>query len=183
MKYTIILVLSIFTLSGLFAQKKSTYFNHTQVSLLIGEESDDKVQKSIIPSFHTVNGVRNENVGIGLGFGADPFEYMTYPVFLAGYYFVNNLKNNPYFVFKIGHAFSNSDKKSLYGQNYKHEGGLMVHPEIGVRFKMSTFDMTLSGGYRFQRLKSSYDQYTNPSYSYNKEVEYNRITLALGIMF
>ena len=41
----------------------------------------------------------------------------------------------------------------------------MLNPEIGFRIKMPYFDMTLSGGYRFQRLKSQVTQEGSP-YTY-----------------
>ena len=58
----------------------------------------------------------------------------------------------------------------------------MLNPEIGLRIKMPYFDMTLSGGYRFQRLESRISQEGSP-YTYNRRVDYNRVSFTLGIMF
>ena len=191
MKHYIVIILLIFSSFRLVAQQeaqqtqKPNYFNHTQISLLIGEESEDQTRKALIPSFQTVNGVRiGKYVGIGIGVGAEPFEYMTFPVFLSGYYFVhNNAKTSPYFVVKGGYTFSNSKKNlGYYYGSFENKGGLMINPEIGVRFKMSGIDMTLSGGYRFQRLESRVNQ-EGSHYIYKRQVDYNRISFALGIMF
>ena len=186
MKYMLLFALTIISFSDLLAQHDVAYFNHTQVSFFIGEESEDKTQKATIPSFQTINGIRyGENWAIGLGIGAEPFEYLVYPVFFSCHYFFNNLKYNPFFDFKVGHAFSRSHKKfneyGYYG-DFDHKGGLMFQPEVGVRFKMFDVEMTLSGGYRFQRLKSKAKQ-QNSYYTYEHQVEYNRVSFALGIMF
>ena len=185
MKYILSFILTIFFVSGLTAQTKVSYFNHTQVGFFIGEESYDKNQKAIIPSFQTVNGILfNEGFGLGIGIGAEPFEYLVIPVVVSGTVFMNKIKHRPFVTLKIGHAFSDSDKKFdyySYGSDFKHKGGTMVNPELGVRFKMSDFDMTLSAGYRFQRLKS--DTSRSGNYDYNHEVDYNRISFAIGMLF
>jgi hypothetical protein len=191
MKHYILLILSVFFASAVCAQQeeqqtqKLRYFNHTQASLLIGEESEDQTRKAMIPSFQTVNGVLiGKHFGAGIGVGAEPFEFIAFPVFLSGYYFVNNNKKaSPYFVVKSGYAFSNSHKKlNYYYGDYDNRGGLMINPEMGIQLTFSGFDLTLSGGYRFQRLESRITQ-ENSHYVYKRTVDYNRISFALGIMF
>ena len=187
MKYMILFVLSFITISGIRAQKEVSvsYFNQTQAGFFIGEESEDKNQKAIVHSFQTINGIRfDEQFGLGIGVGAETFEYLVFPVFVSGTVFFNKPQNKPYIAVKVGHAFTDSEKRlnnyNYYG-DFKHKGGLMFNPEFGMRFKMSTFDMTMSAGYRFQRLKSGTKQGNN--YNYNREVEYNRVSFAIGIMF
>jgi len=193
MRYYLLLVLCIVTVSGLFAQQetahqsqKMNYFNHTQVSLLIGEESEDKSRKAIIPSFQNITGILlREHVGIGLGVGVEPFEYVVFPVFINSNYFFNFRKTAPYFSVKAGYAFANSHKKLnyvYYYGDYSNKGGFMLNPEIGLRIKMPYFDMTLSGGYRFQHLESRILQ-EGSLYTYKHKVDYNRATFTLGIMF
>ena len=189
MKYTVLFVLCIASVSGLFAQTETQslrYYNHTQVSLLIGEESEDQARKAIIPSFQTVAGIRlGKHFGIGLGAGVEPFEYVAFPVFISGSYFLSDKKTAPYFAAKAGYAFANSHKKLNYYYSYgefDNKGGLMLNPEVGLRIKMPYFDMTLSGGYRFQRLESSISQ-EGSSYTYKRRVDYQRVSFALGIMF
>ena len=192
MKYYIFLIISVFSVSTLFAQEEAKqaralrYFNHTQVSLLIGEESEDQTRKAIIPSFQTITGIYlGKHVAIGLGVGAEPFEYITFPVFLSGQYFLSDKKTSPYFAAKAGYAFSNSHKKlenyTYYG-DFDNKGGVMFNPEIGLRVKMHYFDLTLSGGYRFQRLESQISQ-EGSLYLYTRQVDYKRISFTLGIMF
>ena len=187
MKHFLIIVVAVISTFGLSAQQNVTYFNHTQVGVFIGEESSDKEQKSLIPSFQTINGfLLDKQLGLGIGLGAEPFEYMTFPVFFGGYYFFNKLKNNPYLSIKVGHAFSNSHKKfNSYGYSgdYKHKGGLLFNPEVGVRLKTTNFDVTLSAGYRFQRLKSTASPQQSTHYTYEHQTEYNRVSFALGIIF
>ena len=69
-----------------------------------------------------------------------------------------------------------------YYGDFDNTGGLMFNPEVGFRLKMTNFDMTLSGGYRFQRLKSKITP-QNVKYTYNYQVEYNRVSIALGLFF
>ena len=192
MKYYTLFILLIFSTSGLLAQKeaqesqKVNYFNHTQVSLLIGEESEDQTRKAIIPSFQTVTGIRlGKHVGVGLGVGVEPFEYVVFPVFISGSYFLSDKKTAPYFAAKAGYAFANSHKRLeyyYYNGEYNNKGGLMLNPEIGLRIKMPYFDMTLSGGYRFQHMESQISQEGSP-YTYKRIVKYNRVSFTLGIMF
>lgn len=189
MKHVILFFLSLVSASGLMAQNEMQYFNHTQIGVFIGEESEDQNQKSLIPSFQTIHGIRfTENLGLGIGVGAEPFEYMVYPVFVNGYLLSNCIKHKPYLALKIGHAFSNSHKKfnnyGIYG-DYTNKGGFMIHPEVGVRLKIADYDLTLSAGYRFQRLKSDISQGVTSSlyYSYSHQVDYNRVSFSLGLMF
>jgi len=193
MRYYFLLVLCIVTASGLFAQQeaahqsqKTNYFNHTQVSLLIGEESEDKSRKAIIPSFQNITGILlREHVGIGLGVGVEPFEYVVFPVFISGNYYFNFNKTAPYFAAKAGYAFANSHKRlvnSYYYGDFTNKGGVMLNPEIGIRIKMPYFDMTLSGGYRFQHLESRIS-HESTLYTYKHKVDYSRATFTLGIMF
>ena len=168
--------------------QKVNYFNHTQVSLLIGEESEDQTRKAMIPSFQTVTGLRlGEHFGIGLGVGVEPFRYVAFPVFMSGYYFLSDKKIAPYFAAKAGYAFANSHKRLAissyyYNGDFNNKGGLMLNPEIGFRIKMPYFDMTLSGGYRFQHLESRISAKDSP-YTYKHKVDYHRVSIALGIMF
>lgn len=181
MKYILFFILTFFLFADLLSQQKVAYFNHTQVIFLIGEESEDNLQKATIPSFQTINGIRiGDKWGLGIGIGADPLEYKIYPVFGSIHYFFINLKHNPFLAIKLGHAFTNSNKKIFY-DDFDHKGGLMFNPEVGVRLKIFDFEMTLSGGYRFQRLKSDIKQ--QGAYIYQREVEYNRISFALGVLF
>jgi len=191
MRYYILFALIIFSISSLLAQKEAQqsqqlrYFNHSQVGLLIGEESEDRMRKALIPTFHTVNGIRIGNhFGIGVGVGIEPFEYTVFPVYASGYYFLTSKKHTPYFALKGGYTFANSHKKIInyYDGEHNNKGGLMINPEIGVRFKVSGFDMTLSGGYRYQRLKSQLTT-EDAVYTYKHKVDYNRVSVALGIMF
>ena len=192
MRYYILLALAIIYTSGLLAQnegqqsKKLRYFNHSYAGFLIGEESENQVRKAMIPSFHTINGVCvGDHFGIGVGVGVEPFEYTVFPVYMSGYYFLTNKKNTPYFSLKGGYAFANSHKQignNYYYGEYNNKGGVMINPEIGVRFKVSDFDLTLSGGYRFQRLESHITQENSP-YTYHHRVDYKRVSVALGIMF
>jgi hypothetical protein len=191
MKHAILLILFVFFASALFAQQekqtqKYRFYNHTQVSLLIGEESEDQTRKAIIPSFQTVNGIYvGKHVGVGLGVGVEPFEYVAFPVFASGHYFFNDNKVIPYFGIKAGYAFSKSHKRLEYyysGGTYNNKGGVMINPEIGFRIKMPYFDMTLSGGYLFQHMESRISQ-EGSLYTYKRQVDYNRVSFTLGIMF
>jgi hypothetical protein len=185
MKYLTLFILLIAPALSVQAQKVN-YFNHTQVSLLVGEESEDKARKAMIPSFQTVTGLRlGEHFGIGLGVGVEPFRYVAFPVFMSGYYFLSDKKTAPYFAAKAGYAFANSHKRLdnyYYYGDYTNKGGLMFNPEIGLRIQMPYFDMTLSGGYRFQHLESKVSQKGSP-YTYKHKVDYHRVSVALGIMF
>ena len=125
----------------------------------------------------------NEVFSLGLGVGVEPFEYLVFPVFISSSYYFNRLKHKPFITFKIGNAFSNSDKPIpaySYRDDIKHKGGMMVNPEIGIRLKISTFDLTLTGGYRFQRLKSDN---VSAVYTYHHDVDYNRVSFAIGVLF
>jgi len=185
MKYYILFFVLVLSSLGLSAQNLR-YFNHSQVGILIGDESENKAIKAMIPSFQTVNGIRLGNhFGFGIGVGVEPFEYTAFPVFLNGYYFLNNKKTSPYFAVKGGYAFANSHKKinnNHYDGTHDNKGGLMFNPEVGVRFNVSGFDMTLSGGYRYQRLESQVTP-ERSIYTYKHTVDYRRTSVTLGIMF
>ena len=65
------------------------------------------------------------------------------------------------------------------GQNeLDAKGGMLLNPGIGVRTMFNAnFGMTFSFGYRYTRLKYKGDL------DYNLLVDYNRLSLKLGIIF
>jgi hypothetical protein len=192
MKHCTLIIILVISASGLSAQTETQetptprYYNHTLVSLLIGEESEDQTRKAMIPSFQTITGIRlGDHAGVGLGVGVEPFEYVIFPVFISGNYFFSDKKTAPYFAAKAGYAFANSHKRleyNYYDGEFSNKGGVMLHPEVGLRFKLPYFDMTLSGGYRYQHMESRISREGSP-YMYRRKVDYNRVSVTLGIMF
>jgi hypothetical protein len=59
------------------------------------------------------------------------------------------------------------------------KGGWMVHPSVGVTVYTSAgLGISLSAGYRYQQLT-----YKDNDDNYTLSVEYNRLSLTLGIIF
>jgi hypothetical protein len=142
--------------STIYAPYTVYYYPYTRTTL------------NVAPSFTITNGYMfNKHWAAGAGVGFEIFDYNLFPLFAELQYTLWDNKISPFVVVKGGYAFG-SFKAKHYDELYlnwspyyiadtrlRNYGGLMVHPEIGVKVPLSeNSDLLFIVAYRYQKTKS-----------------------------
>lgn len=154
---------------------------------------------TVAPSFTLTNGYMfNEHWAAGAGVGFEIFDYNLFPLFAELRYTLWDNKISPFVVVKGGYSFGGF-KANHYDELYlnwspyyiadtrlRNYGGLMVHPEIGVKVPLSeNSDLLFTAAYRYQKIKSvaikEYDNGQFDEWEHNEDI--NRLSFGLAIMF
>jgi len=163
-------------------------------------------EMEVLPTVSMTHGYMfNEHWAVGIGVGFEMFRQNHFPVFLDARYTLWGNRISPFFGLKVGYAFSDFRKNhheilyldfepivvlDAYFRNY---GGLMLNPEMGVKFPLSErADLLFTIAYRHQRVRSRITQNFDhswgdrPNYGHNEwvhNVGLNRLSISLAIMF
>lgn len=154
---------------------------------------------AVAPSFTITNGYMfNEHWATGVGVGFEIFNHNLFPLFAELRYTLWDHKISPFVVVKGGYSFG-SFKAKHYDELYlnwspyyiadtrlRHYGGLMVHPEIGVKVPLNeNSDLLFTAAYRYQKTKSvARKDYDNGQFDEWEHNEYiNRLSFGVAIMF
>ena len=184
-------------------RKQEGYFNTTQISMLMGNRPfNDRnsgyydARTELFPSVTMTNGlIFNEYVAIGIGVGFEIFDRNLFPVFIDIRRTLWDNKISPFFAFKMGHAFGTKkkhyDNLSLPHEpyyvndaHYKKGGGLMLHPEMGVKIPISdNADLLFTVAYRYQKTKSTVSQNFGQRNKWEYMESLNRLSFGVAIMF
>lgn len=168
------------------------FYNLSSLTLLFGEGENGFVP---LPSLTTTFGyLFNDKFMAGAGLGIEYFNWPVMPLYAeTRYIFRTNDILYPWVSLRAGGAIplvNTYDGNGIYGwvSEGKTYGGLMINPETGIWFPLSSkTGVSVSVGYHHQRL--SYDSSmidwrfgtqigTRRVYTY-----YNRINLRLGLYF
>lgn len=159
-----------------------------------------RTELQVVPSVTMTNGYRfNEHWAAGMGLGFEIFSRNLFPVFADIQYTLWNNKVSPFFTIKTGYAFGSFKTKHydnlnlnyepyfVYNTDFKNCGGLMLHPEVGVKIPLSgNADLLFTVAYRHQKTKSiatqKYDNTTDYDEWIHKE-SLNRLSFGVGITF
>jgi hypothetical protein len=154
---------------------------------------------AVAPSFTLTNGYMfNEHWAAGAGVGFEIFDYNLFPLFAEVRYTLWDNKISPFMVVKGGYSFGGFKAKH-YDELYldwspyyindtrlRHNGGIMIHPEIGVKVPLSeNSDLLFTAAYRYQKTKSvARKEYGNSQFDEWEHTEdINRLSFGLAIMF
>lgn len=131
----------------------------------------------------------------GLGLGVEFLKETYTPVFAQAQYRLKNRGSAPYLFLRTGYMFPTGDANPVYYDVYPlwmsyypfpqnlnekldAKGGILIHPGIGYRQMLSAhFGLSFAAGYQFHRLSYDADD------DYSLHINYNRLTLKLGIIF
>ena len=205
MKKILFVILSVFLTPDAFSQ----YFNTTQISVLMGNRPINERLPSILgsldyrthffPSVTMTNGIKfDEHWAAGVGAGVEIFDRYLFPVFADVRYTLWDNKVSPFFAFKLGYSFGNFkkihyDNLSLHfdpyrikNADYKKDGGVLLHPEAGVRIPLNNkADLLFTVAYRYQKIKSTVTP--GEGAEWNDKWEYkeslNRLSFGVGVTF
>jgi len=207
-KKSFVILMSFLTLAA-FAQdgtEKKGYFNTTQISIMMGHKSVTEPANSnyrppanllVSPSVTmTHGGMIDQHWALGVGLGIELFEHKLFPLFADVRYFVRDNTVSPFFAFKFGYAIGNLNKKhydvlQLDFQPYhinnaylKHNGGLMLHPEMGVRFPLNeSSELLITVAYRHQKAKTTVSQDFGLHNTWERKANMNRLSFGAAITF
>jgi hypothetical protein len=173
--------------STIYAPNTVYYYPYTRTTL------------NLAPSFTITNGYMfNKHWAAGAGVGFEIFDYNLFPLFAELRYTLWDHKISPFVVLKGGYSFGSFKAKhydELYlnwspyyisDTRFRHYGGFMVHPEIGVKVPLSeNSDLLFTVAYRYQKTKSvarkEYDDGQFDEWEHNEYI--NRLSFGLAIMF
>jgi hypothetical protein len=158
-----------------------------------------RTELQVSPSITMTNGyLFNEHWAAGIGVGFEIFTRNYFPVFADIQYTLWDNKISPFFAAKMGYAIGNFKKKHYDSLNldfepyyvsnadFRNYGGLMLHPEMGVKIPLSeNADLLFTVAYRYQKTKSKVTQNNDPTY-YNEwehKESLNRMSFGIAIMF
>ena len=165
MKKTSYLILFLFFSTVSVSAQNSAYFSQTEVGFLWGKGQKDWEGKYMnrtnlsMSTFHGAKINRHQVVGFSLGF-EEYEEIKLLPIALGWRGFLGK-ENRPnlFAGLDIGGGAAFLEKKEIT-EWYKfwYEGGMMVHPSIGVKLPARKGNWALSGSLGYKRQEVSYLQ-------------------------
>lgn len=176
-------------------QTKS-YFIFSELGILPGNPDNNNNMPLI---FHTaVNYKFSEKFSAGGGAGVEFYKETYLPVTINGIYKFNNNRTAPFAMLQAGYQIPIEGSRTKvqyvmptgtgsywpgptvnYDMDLKAKGGILLNPSLGIMWQTrSDVCFTFSAGYRFHRLR-----YNNNEKDYNLNVNYNRLSLKLGLIF
>ena len=193
----------------LFDKRKSKgYYSVMQFSLLLGNNMYTQQSNynpyirsnlTLVPSFTLVNGyMLNEHWAVGAGVGFEIFDHNLFPLFAELRYTLWDSKISPFVTMKGGYSFGNFKAKhydDLYlnwppfdinDASLRNFGGIMLHPEIGVKVPLNeNSDLLFTAAYRHQKTKSvvKREYESNQFDEWEHKENLNRLSFGVAIMF
>lgn len=175
-------------------QVNSPLFFRTEIGVLVGNSNNS--QSAPFSFTGSINYSINENFSAGIGAGLEFYKESYLPAFINLEYKFRNSSSTPYLFLKGGYQVSLEESGTIYHENYypiwssfrpwpnyqqetmDAKGGVLINPGIGYQQMFSSrFGMAFAFGYQFHRL-----QYQGEN-DYNLDIDYNRLTIKLGIIF
>lgn len=173
------------------------FYSSSIAQVYSSPDNPDKI--TVSPSVTITNGyMLNEHWAAGAGVGFEIFDHFLFPLFAELRYTPWNNKISPFLTMKGGYAFGNFKQKH-YDHLYlnwfpyhvddfglRHYGGMMLHPEIGVKVPLDeNNDLLLTAAYRYQKTKSvaRKDYESNQFDEWEHKEELNRLSFGVAIMF
>jgi hypothetical protein len=175
-------------------KSNSSVFIHTEIGLLIGNSENS--QSAPFSFTSSVNYSIDPNFSIGAGIGIEFLKESYLPVFINLEYKFRDSPSTPYLFLKSGYQIPLEESRDIYyngyqpwsssiwpGPDYSQElmdtkGGILINPGVGyLRMFSNEFGMSFAFGYQFHRLKYRGEN------DYELDIDYNRLTIKLGIIF
>lgn len=164
----------------------------TQGGVLLGNSDNANSAPFIINT--SLNYAFTRNLSAGVGVGVEFLRETHLPVTGNVLYQFKNKKLTPFIMLQAGYQVALEDKitndriyylpyDNYWGSYYPpyeldSKGGFMAHPSAGVIFYTKHgFGLSLAAGYRYQKLHYEGEN------DYKLDVEYNRLSIQLGIIF
>lgn len=169
---------------------------HTEIGVLAGSSENSQTAPFSFTGSFNYKIIPKLSAGVGIGIEFLKESYI--PAFINIEYKLRDSYSTPYLFLKTGYEVPLEESNEIYGgvqpvyydyywpgnwNYYNNEpldtkGGLMINPGIGYQRMYSPgFGMSFAFGYQFHRLNYSGEK------DYQLEIDYNRLTIKLGIIF
>lgn len=179
-----------------YVPKVKNYFILSELGMLLGNP-DNTIKNPVV--FHaSINRKLTGKTAAGVGVGVEFYKETYLPVTINGFYRFSKDPFTPFAMVQTGYLIpiegSRTKVQSVMPENVnyiwpgpivsydtelKAKGGILLNPSLGVMwFNRSNVGFSFSAGYRFHRLR-----YNNKEKEYNLNVDYNRLSLKMGILF
>jgi hypothetical protein len=121
-------------------------------------------------------------VGVGLGIESNDFwnDRQMVPVYVEARGFFRPQKISPYYAFKVGYGIA---LKHNYAEEIAAKGGLMISPEIGIRFGSRAVNYYLGMEYKLQQASYVTTFRWQGDGTTTDKITYKRLELRTGIIF
>jgi hypothetical protein len=190
----VFLYATVFTAFSQRPSETGKLISYTELGALVGNPDNENDAPFIFHS--SLNYAFHKHLSAGLGLGVEFIEETHLPVTAnLLYQFGDKKVITPFVRLQAGYQFALEDKMTVNRLNYlaslnrywpgyynpeklKTRGGFMANPSVGfVCYTKPGLGISLAAGYRYQKLnyKGTAD--------YKLQVEYNRLSLTLGIIF
>ena len=172
---------------------KSSISVRTEIGVLIGNSENS--QSAPFSFSSSVNYSIDPKFSVGGGIGVEFLKETYLPVFVNLEYKFNDSYSTPYLFLKTGYQIPLEESREIYNNGYQPwssfwpgptiaqepmdtKGGFLINPGVGYqRMFSSGFGMSFAFGYQFHRLHYSGEN------DYGLDIDYNRLTIKLGIIF
>ena len=154
---------------------------------------------SASPSVTLSNGYMfNEHWAAGAGVGFEIFNHHLFPLFAELRYTFWDNRISPFVTMKGGYAFGNFSARKhedlyldwspyyLNDASLRHYGGMMHHPEIGVKVPLNgNADLMFTAAYRNQKTRSvARKDYESSQFDeWERKEDLHRISFGVAVMF
>ena len=176
---------------------KNGYFNLTEMGVLAGNSANYKKNPFTLMNISSWKFPGNFSTGIGVG--VEFFNETYLPVVADFRYFIREHGPLPFVSMQAGYSIpmggSYTQQNYYYGYDIavmpgiyptpaptvvdmSARGGFLVNPSIGIQTQLNeNLALVFSAGYRYMRY--NYGKHNN----YKLEVDYNRLSLKVGLLF
>ena len=177
-----------------FVYKQRRFTSITEGGILFGNPDNDRKAPFILST--SLNYTLIDGLSAGVGTGVEFYHGTYLPVTANIHYRFGTNQISPFATIQAGYLIALESDYYRPNDFYYHdmmsypnpysryekldaEGGLMINPAVGAIIETNYgFGISLSVGYRYHRLKYKADRD-----DYNLNVDYNRLSLKLGIIF
>lgn len=169
------------------------FFYRAELGVLVG--NSDNSQNAPFSLSGSVNYVLNPRFSLGAGLGVEFFKETYMPLFANLEYKLRGEPSSPYVFLKAGYEVPLEQSNAVYydvvpmwydywpypdvaQEGFDCKGGFLINPGVGYQQMFSPgFGMNFAVGYQFHRLNYSGEN------DYELDIDYNRLTIKLGIIF
>lgn len=174
-----------------FVYQQRRFTSITEAGILFGSPDNDRETPFILST--SLNYLIIDGLSAGIGTGVEFYHGTYLPVTANVHYRFGTKRISPFAMIQAGYLinlesdFYQPDRTPSYSSYWDPrlrdkldaKGGLLINPSVGAIIETDYgFGFSLSVGYRFHRLNYNADEN-----DYHLHIDYNRLSLKLGIIF
>lgn len=157
------------------------YTNETEIGVMWSEANFFSPVAAMVQTFHGVQFDRILSMGLSVGLD-EYFGLHLVPIAVGGRAVLPCKRVSPHFAINVGYGFTWLEEKAA---SEWHDGGMVFHPAIGLRWKAGGKDRYLVNiGYKRQQVaEHNADAMWGPDSFHTARYSLNRMTVSFGMIF